>query len=694
MNKRLLSLLLALVMVAAIAPLPQSMTASAAASLFTEGDTDPEAPDSDEPSDGYLEEGLLRTHLHNVTHPTHLSEGSISVSNLIRRDPSPGLLSFEKGEAEITGDVVVEDWSVDDNAVVRFTLSGGKDGDTVTLPVVIHSEAYGSDTLYVAITLGYDRLAITSSTTMVYGTSLLLTCDGLKGDGAIIYTIVDGDDCAAISGNRLTALKAGTVTIKAMQVMSGDHPTQTSESVRITILKATPTGVPKYTALTRAGQKLSDVILTNGTFSIEGTLEWVLPEETQVIANVPYEWIFTPADFDNYECVTGMVTPYVITDTSFVIGSGTTVLNSDGSYTTTSYGEDDSRYELTQYPDGRMRMVHRQLDGTIVTTVLETDETRTQTTEKKDGSSQIISRLPNGTIYSVETNKYGEVSVQISLPRHLTLNASKNNTVVELPIPEIPNTDDRAGAPVIMFSIATTTPVRVSIPINSPSAGTVAILVAKNGRETVVMDSVSDKDSLLLTLTGSAVVKVADIGMNFVDVDRNDWFYDAADFVTSRGLFQGVDHITFAPEQSMSRAMVVQVLHNLEHNPDFNIISCYTDTQGKWYDVPASWATYHGYINGFPDSTFRGEENITREQLAVILYRYMGQPSVKDFVNTTIYNYFDYADISGWARTAMYWAVNSGILYTDGSNYLSPLKDATRAEVAQTIQNLVEYLNR
>ena len=678
MKKRFLSIVLALAMVITLLPLN---------ALAINGETGSEETPSTETT-----EGLLRSHIRNVTHPTHLSEGSASITDMICTDPSPGLLSFEKGEVKTTGQVKVKSWSVGNDAVVRYTLTGGKEGDTITLPITVHSEVYGKDTLEVVITLGYRKLTITSATTVIYGSTLKLTCAGLNGTGSVVYSIVSGAEFATINGDVLVPLKVGSVTIKATQVTDGKEPAQHSESVTITIEKATPTGAPRYTALTRAGLTLGDVILTNGTFTLEGTLEWVLSDATPVVANVAYEWIFTPADSHNYNCVTGMIIPYVVTDNAFAIGNGTTVLNSDGSYTTTAYGEDDSRYELTEYPDGRMRMVHRQLDGTIVTTVLEVDGTRTQTVENKDSSSQITARLPDGTVHSTTKDKYGKVSVQIFLPYYLTSNAAKNDKVVELPIPEIPNTDNRADAPTIIISISTNDPVRLSIPINNPSAGTVAILIDKNGQETVVKTSVSGKDCLYVTVTGSTTIKVADTGKRFNDVNPNEWFSSSVDFVTARKLFQGMDAVTFAPNASMSRAMLVTVLHNLEGKPNLGLYPGYQDTRSTWYEVAASWATFSGYINGYTDGCFHGDENISREQLAVILYRYVGSPTITEVPNTPFFDYYDYETISHYARDAMYWAVNSGILYTSGRNHLAPQQPATRAEVAWAIQRLMEYL--
>lgn len=691
MKKRLLSIVLALAMVITLLPLETLSTYSEAGTVDTTEESTTTPPTTETPG-GETGESLLRSHIRNVTHPTHLNEGSTSISTMINMEPSPGLLSFEKGTARTTGQVKVKSWSVDQNAVVYYSLTGGKEGDTITLPITVHSEIYGKDTLEVVITLGYRGLTITSGTSVVFGSTLKLTCAGLNGTGTVIYSITSGSEYATINGDILTPLNVGSVTVKATQVADGTEPAQHSESVTITIEKATPAGAPRYTALTRAGLTLGDAMLTNGTFALEGTLEWVLAADTPVIANVAYEWIFTPADSTNYNSVSGMIVPYVVTDNAFAIGSGTTVLNSDGSYTTTSYGEDDSRYELTEYPDGRMRMIHRQLDGTIITNLLEVDGTRTQTIEKKDGSSEITARLPNGTVHSTTNDKYGKVSVQIFLPYYVTSNAAKNDTVIELPIPEIPNTDNRADAPTIIISISTKSPVRLSIPINNPNAGTVAVFVDKYGQETILKTSIHGKDCLYVTVESSATLKIVDARKRFKDVNSNEWFSSSVDFVSARKLFQGMDATTFAPTENMSRAMLVTVLHNLEGNPNYGLFSGFSDTHNTWYEVASSWATFRGYVNGFPDGTFRGDDNITREQLAVILYRYVGSPSINGFVNTPIYDYYDYADISIYAWTAMYWAVNSGVLYTDGSTHLSPGHDATRAEVAQTFRNLLEYL--
>ena len=673
MKKRLLSIALMLALVFTMLP-----TTSVAAENTAEDE---------------IEEKILSSQKMEYTHPTHLSEGSFSISDKINKDVKTGILVYSKGTSKTKGNVELKSWSVDSQATVHFTIANAKEGDTITLNVKIKSEYLGTESLKIVITIGYDKVTITSATSVVYGAALKLTCAGLKSDQSVIYNIVSGKEYATIDGDLLKTLKVGTVVIEAIPVPSRgeeDH----SKRVTITIEKATPVVSVTSTPLERAGLTLSDAQLTTGLSSVDGRIDWVLPDATPVLANVAYEWIFIPSDTDNYHTITGTITPYVVTDKDFIIGSGTTVRNDDGSYTTISYGEDESRYELTEYPDGSYKMVHRQLDGTIVTLIKSADGARTETTNYADGSVKIAAQLANNVIYSFTKDKYGRVNVQISLPYTLTSTAVKNGAVIDLPIPEVPDTDSRYDAPVIVFSIHTNDPVRVRVPINNPSAGTVAVLVDKNGAETVVKTCTTGKDSLYVTLSGSTTVKVVNAAKKFKDVSRNEWFHSAVDFVTSHGLFQGEDATTFAPNKSMNRAMIVQVLYNLEGSPNHGIYPFYSDIAGEWYAVPACWATLQGYINGFTDGTFRGDENITWEQFAVILYRYVGSPSNSGFVNTPIYNYYDYTDISLYAWDAMYWAVNSGVLYTDGGNHLSPQSEVSRAEVAQTFRNLMEYLAR
>ena len=677
-------MLLALVMLLSVFPLE---------AFATQTGSDPEpAP---------ITSALLTTKAATVIHQPHLSTGEVDFSDYVVATAGPFL--YTKNKVETSDSVKVSSWTVTDQGVVKYTLSEKAEGGTISFFVDVESAQCGKATLEIPMTLGYEKLTITSDSTVAMGSVLFLSCAKLEGTGSVIYTVESNKDVVSISGNMLVPLKVGTARIKATQAKSDTGVTQISDEVVITVVKGTPVGVPSFTRLDRAGQTLANVNLGIGTFSIPGTIEWVLSDNTPVISGTAYEWCFTPDDTTNYDSVTGFITPYSKTDNTFVIGPGTTELNKDGSYTTISFGEDDSSYKLTEYPDGSMKMVHTTMDGTVTTTTKDKDGNRTQKVEKADGSSQTTATTATGITHTTLVDEYGYTSTQVYLPYSVTAGAVSSGKVIDLPVPELPRTDDRAGAPTITITLQTNSPVRVGIPINSPNSGTVAMTVAKNGKETTVKTCTTGKDVLYVTISGSTTLKVFNNGKTFRDVDNRHWFKDAADFVTSRGLFQGMTSITFAPTETMSRAMLVTVLHNLENNPTSGYYGYYgyydyyyngylSDIANTWYESAAAWAVANGHISGYPDGTFRGNESITREQLAVILYRYAGYPSVSGYVNSTLAGYSDVDSISNYAYQAMYWAVSSGVLYTSGRDDLAPRRPATRAEVAQTMKNLVEFL--
>ena len=684
MKKRLISMLLALMMFLTVLPIE----VLAAQPLSTTGDS--AGTDSTQTP---VPDALTAVKADEVLHQPHLTSGEIDFSTYVVSGAGPYL--FTKNKAETTGSVAVISWTVTDDGKLTYVLSNGAEGDTISFFVDVESAVHGKATLEIPVRLDYVKLTITNSATVAMGSTLRLTCAKTEGTGSVIYTVESNKDVVAINGNTLTPMKVGTARIRATQAKSDTGVTQISDEMVITVVKGNPTGSPSFTRLDRAGYTLGDVEL-RGNFSVPGTVEWVLSDSIPVISGTAYEWRFTPDDTDNYNTITGTVTPYSKSDYSFVIGSGTTELNKDGSYTTISFGEDDSSYKLTEYPDGSMKMVHTLMDGTVTTTTKDKNGTRTQKIEYPDGSSQTTASDTSGITHTTVVDEYGYSSVQVYLPYYVTASAVSTGKAIELPIPEIPRTDDKSGAPVVTLTLAATSPVRVGIPINSPRTGTVAVKVDKNGRETVVKTSTTGQDMVYVTISGSTTLKIFDNSKTFRDVNNLHWFKDAADFVTSRGLFQGMDAITFAPTETMSRAMLVTVLHNLEGNPYYGYYydhySRLSDVSGTWYETAASWATANGHISGFPDGTFRGDEAVTREQLAVILYRYAGYPSVSSYVNSTLMDYPDYASISPYAYQAMYWAVSSGVLYTSGRDDLAPRRPATRAEVAQTMKNLVEFL--
>lgn len=227
----------------------------------------------------------------------------------------------------------------------------------------------------------------------------------------------------------------------------------------------------------------------------------------------------------------------------------------------------------------------------------------------------------------------------------------------------------------------------VTAPASSPS-GTVAVLVNDDGSREVIRKSAVLDGAINIPLKGSARVEIVDNGKSFRDVSAASWACGAVAFVSGHELFIGTDEGVFSPNASMTRGMVAMVLHNLEHNPDSGRDSQFSDIAGgAWYAGAVSWAARQGIVYGYPDGSFGPGKEVTREQLAVMLYRYAGSPKT---AAGSAGRFDDSSSISGYAREAMDWAVENGIINGVSVDRLDPGGLATRAQVAQMLKNFVE----
>lgn len=170
----------------------------------------------------------------------------------------------------------------------------------------------------------------------------------------------------------------------------------------------------------------------------------------------------------------------------------------------------------------------------------------------------------------------------------------------------------------------------------------------------------------------------------FTDVPDGLWYSDAVNFVTKRGLFQGTSATEFSPFLSMNRAMVVTILWRMEGQPESVVKASFEDvTAGTWYAEAVDWAAEQGIVSGFSRTEFSPETPVTREQFAVMLFNYAkwkGMDVSADL--TAIESYSDNHKVADWAKNAMAWAVENGIITGKGAGVLDPKGTANRAEVA------------
>ena len=174
----------------------------------------------------------------------------------------------------------------------------------------------------------------------------------------------------------------------------------------------------------------------------------------------------------------------------------------------------------------------------------------------------------------------------------------------------------------------------------------------------------------------------------FTDVNTSLWYHKAVDYAINNSLMSGVGENTFSPNANLSRAMLAQILYNLAGRPaaagasDFNDVA-----EGMWYTNAIAWAAENGVVSGLGNGKFGPNDNITREQLAVMLYRYAGSPAAGGSLD----GFADAGKVSGYAQNGLVWATSNGVMSGKGGGMLDPQGLATRAEVAQMLYN---YLNK
>ncbi len=180
----------------------------------------------------------------------------------------------------------------------------------------------------------------------------------------------------------------------------------------------------------------------------------------------------------------------------------------------------------------------------------------------------------------------------------------------------------------------------------------------------------------------------------YTDVDTSEWYHESLDYVIEQGLFEGISDQLFAPSSSMTRAMFATVLMRYEKAAGKEVdgyTNSFSDVaSGSWYEKGVAWASGTGVVNGVGEGKFAPNANITREQLAVMMYRYADYLKLDTSAKASTLSFTDSADISDYAADALAWAYEKGIMTGKTGNRLDPKGYATRAEVAKVISSFAK----
>ena len=172
----------------------------------------------------------------------------------------------------------------------------------------------------------------------------------------------------------------------------------------------------------------------------------------------------------------------------------------------------------------------------------------------------------------------------------------------------------------------------------------------------------------------------------FTDVSEGDWYYDAVAYCWENGIMDGTSGTVFAPNLLLNRAMMAQVLYNLAGGTASTVAGFPDVSPTAWYADAVNWAAANGYVTGYDNGLYGPEDDLTREQMAAILYRYAGSPAPAG----TLDGFADAASASAYAVDALRWAVGEGLLTGKDGGRLDPTGTASRAELAQILARFAQ----
>ena len=318
--------------------------------------------------------------------------------------------------------------------------------------------------------------------------------------------------------------------------------------------------------------------------------------------------------------------------------------------------------ETKNNTDGSTTKTETRRDGSVTQTTTGKDGSVTKAETKKDGSSVTENKAADGSTGTVKTDKNGQTEAAAKVSGKAVEDAKKNGEAVKVPV-EVEATRNSSTAPTVSIELPKGAgETKVEIPVSNVTPGTVAVLVHPDGTEEILKDSIPTEDGIQLTVDGSATVKIVDNSKGFIDT-RNHWAKDEIDFVSARGLVNGMSATIYAPNASTTRAQLWTILAR-QNGADLN-------GGNTWYEKAQNWAKDKGVSDGANHNAA-----INRAQMVTMLWRAVGQPTAGGTANFT-----DVPTDSYYAQ-AVAWAVENGITTGVGNGHFDPTGTCTRAQIA------------
>lgn len=340
--------------------------------------------------------------------------------------------------------------------------------------------------------------------------------------------------------------------------------------------------------------------------------------------------------------------------------------NPDGSTTSTSTNRITGTVtQTTRRTDGSSTVVETRRDGTVATTDTAADGSTVKTVSRPNGAVETTVRQAGGLTATVQQRPGGD-RASVRIPTKL----AEEGGGIALPIPALSGENAY-----VTVRTGSSRPTTVEIPVAGNTATTVAYVTGDGGGETLVKTAVLSGGQITVSVPDGAAVRIRDNRKSFQDTGTH-WARSAIDFVSSRELFSGTSAGTFSPDAPMSRAMLSTVLARLD-GADLS--------GGSAYQKGVAWAVSQGISDGRSPSG-----QVTREQLVTMLYRYAGSPAATD----RELRFSDAENISSYAREAIRWAAENGILSGYGDGSFAPKGRATRGQAAAILERYMRWLSQ
>ena len=336
-----------------------------------------------------------------------------------------------------------------------------------------------------------------------------------------------------------------------------------------------------------------------------------------------------------------------------------TVTNKDGSKV-----ESETRTETKK--DGTVTESKTETitskDGTKSETKSETKTDKNGVTSGKETTKTTTANGSTGMTVTTIENGESKTEAAAKVSGKAVEDAKKNGEAVKAPV-EVEASRNSNTAPTVKVELPKGTgETKVEIPVSNVKPGTVAVLVHPDGTEEILKNSIPTEDGIQLTVDGNATVKIIDNSKDFIDT-RNHWAEDAIDFVSARGLVNGMTATIYAPNNSTTRAQLWTILAR-QNDADLS-------GGATWYENAQNWAKDKGVSDGANPNAA-----INRAQMVTMLWRAVGQPAP-----ATEATFTDVSADSYYAG-AVSWAVENGVTTGVGGGRFDPTATCTRAQIA------------